>query len=89
MELNYVVHFSIRKGMGPEFMPRTVFVGLDDIPNEASDAEIKEMVIADAETQLMQTDDFPVYGKNWIYRDMPYTVEMVIPFAYPTLHGEN
>jgi hypothetical protein len=69
-EVNYAVHFSIRKGLGPEFMPRTVFVGLDDIPQDVSDAEVKDMVLRDAESQLMNTEDYPVYGKNWIYRDM-------------------
>lgn len=70
MELNYAVHFLIRKGLGPAFVLRTVFVHLDDVPDDLSDWEIKDLVRGDAEEQLCRTADYPVYGKNWRYADM-------------------
>lgn len=70
MEAYFAVHFILRKGMGPEHVPHLVNVGLDDIDPGTTEEEIREMVLLDAESQLRKTEDYPVYGKNWIYKDM-------------------
>jgi hypothetical protein len=66
----YAVHFNVRKGLGPEWESKTIFVGLDDIDHEMSEAEIRQLARSEAETQLFNTDDYLIYGKNWIYKDI-------------------
>ena len=66
----FAVHFLIRKGLGPEWVPKTIFVGLDDIEPEMEEYEIRAWARENAESVLRNTEDYPVYGKNWIYKDM-------------------
>ena len=69
----FAVHFQIRKGLGPDMMPKTIFVGLDDLDPEENELTIRKMAIDDAESQLYKTDDYPVYGKNWVFTDIQET----------------
>lgn len=64
----FAVHFSIRKGLGPEWTDKTVFIGLDDIHFETSESEIRQLARQDAERSLYHSDDYSVYGKNWIFK---------------------
>ena len=66
----FAVHFLIRKGLGPDWISKTIFVGLDDIDHEMSEADIRQWARSEAESILYKSDDYPVYGKNWIYKDM-------------------
>jgi len=73
MTVEFAVHFLIQKGLGPEMVPKTIFIGFDDIDAELSDAELKAMAKADAERSLYHSDDYRVYGKNWVYKDIERT----------------
>jgi hypothetical protein len=66
----YAVHFEIRKGLGPDYFPKTIFIGLDDIDPDLSNSEIKALAKNEAEQQLKQTEDYLQYGKNWVYKTM-------------------
>lgn len=69
MSGQYAVHFYIRKGLGPDRTMRTVFVGLDDLPDDVSYSDLRSMIIADAEEQLRGSEDYHLYGKNWEFSD--------------------
>lgn len=66
----FAVHFKLRKGLGPEWVDKTIFVGLDDVDPETTEFELKQMAINEAESQLYRTDDYKTYGKNWQYKDI-------------------
>jgi len=61
-----MVEISLRKGNGPEWVRKTYEQAYDDLPPEMEDYEIKKMAIADTERQLVNSEDYPWYGKNWI-----------------------
>jgi hypothetical protein len=46
------VLFSIRKGLGPDWFDKNIPVGLDDLPEELSENEIRQMARAEAERYL-------------------------------------
>lgn len=62
---SFALEFEIRKGFGPGWARKTVFVGLDDLEPEMSEGEIRELAVQDAEEQLSRPSDYPLYGKNW------------------------
>ena len=64
---------KIRKGLGgDESFIKPVFVGLDDLPDELSDSEIKNLIGREVDSQLSRSDDYPLYGKNWEIVDYEY-----------------
>lgn len=66
MTQEFVVNVLIYKGLSrTDSFPKTICVGLDDLPAELSENEIREYAVRDAEEQLRRTEDFPLYGKNW------------------------
>jgi hypothetical protein len=69
MMAQLVVEVQIRKGLGPEMMTKNFDVGFDDLPEETTWSEIKDMARREVESQLMRSEDFPVYGKNWTIVD--------------------
>jgi hypothetical protein len=63
------VHFLIRKGLGPDYMPKVLNVALDDLPEDLTEWEIRDMAKNKAEEYLYNNEDFKHYGKNWIHRE--------------------
>lgn len=61
----FSVHIKLRKGLGPDWVDKHISVGLDDIPEEMTEVEIRAMVIEVAEEQLYKGEDYQHYGKNW------------------------
>lgn len=66
----FVITFVVRKGLGPDTSLKTICVGLDDVPEELSFEDIKQMAIADAEHQLRQLPDYQLYRENWTFHDI-------------------
>jgi hypothetical protein len=64
----FAVEFQMRKGLGAGTIPKTVFVGLDDLDPDMSETEIEGCVIRDAEEQLYKSEDFALYGKTWTFQ---------------------
>lgn len=65
MMVQIEVEVMIRKGLGPEHINRNFSVGFDDLPEETTNYEIEQMAKAEVEQQLRNTEDYPIYGKNW------------------------
>lgn len=65
MMASFYVTVIIRKGLGPEFMTRNLEVGFDDLDDDISDSQLRQMVASEINTMFRRTDDFPLYGKNW------------------------
>ena len=65
MLIALTVEVSIRKGMGPDFFLKHFDVAFDDLPNDIDRIEVERMAKMEVEQYLFQTDDYPVYGKNW------------------------
>lgn len=66
----FEVLFSIRKGLGPESFDKTISIGLDDLPGELSENEIRDMAKAEAESFLYKSEDYYWYGKNWMFKEI-------------------
>ncbi len=64
--INVVV--DIRKGLGPEYVEKVFSQAYDDVPQEITWDELKKWAIEDTERYLFSTDDYPIYGKNWIIK---------------------
>lgn len=62
--------FSIRKGLWPDRFDKNIPVGLDDLPDDLSEPEIRQMAINQAEKQLYNSEDYIVYGKNWVIKQI-------------------
>ena len=59
------VAVSIRKGCGPEWITKNFTQAYDDVPEDVTEDEVKKWAIADTEKLLYNSEDFPLYGKNW------------------------
>lgn len=66
----FEVLFSIRKGLGPDWFDKNISVGLDDLPDGFSEAEIINMAKIEAEQYLYKSEDYHLYGKNWIFKEV-------------------
>lgn len=64
------VEFTIRKGLGPDTFIKVITVGLDDLDPEISDTEVRSMAIWEAERELYRSEDYHLYGKNWILNEV-------------------
>lgn len=64
------VLFSIRRGLGPEWFDKSIAVGLDDLPGDLSEFDLRQMAIREAETQLYLSPDYKSYGKNWLVKEV-------------------
>lgn len=56
----YEVEFSVRKGLGPDFVPKLVPIAYDDVDPEVPEYVVKEWAKKDAEHYL-RTHDCPVF----------------------------
>lgn len=66
MLVERVATVRIYKGISrTESRTKSVFVGLDDLPEDISESEINDFVIADVNEQMTRTEDYAKYGKNW------------------------
>ena len=61
-----VVHYRIRKGLGPEYISRTYTLGFDDLPEEAGRREIIDMARQEFLRVCRSSIDYQLYGENWI-----------------------
>lgn len=52
MSATYEFEYSVRKGLGPEWVNKPLTVFLDDLPQELTDYEIECTAINEAETRL-------------------------------------
>jgi predicted KAP-like P-loop ATPase len=66
----FAVHFLIRKGLGPDWFAKTIFVVFDDIDHETTESKLRQMARHEAESIMERSEDYLVYGKNWIYKDI-------------------
>lgn len=64
------VLFSIRKGLGPEWLDKYIVVAFDDLPEDTSEWDVRQMARNEAELRLYNSDDYPVYGKNWTFKEV-------------------
>lgn len=65
MMASFYVTVMIRKGLGPEFVTRNLEVGFDDLEEDVSDGQLRQMAIAEVDSMLRKSIDYPHYGKNW------------------------
>lgn len=73
MMIEVTVEVSVRKGLGPEWAQRFFPFGYDDLPEGTTKAEVQEMARRDVESQLYNSDDYRLYGKNWTIVDYQWT----------------
>lgn len=66
----YVVTFSVRKGLGPEYFDKSYTVGLDDIEPEMSETEIETWARYEAESHFYNGEDYMKYGKYWQFKNI-------------------
>ena len=59
------VHYILRKGMGPDWLPKVYSTGFDDLTNFETDAQIRNMAEKEFELKMLQGEDYRLYGKNW------------------------
>lgn len=64
------VTFYVRKGLGPAEFEKTIPVGLDDLPEDINEGDVLIMVRHEAERQLMLSEDYRWYGKNWRLKEI-------------------
>jgi hypothetical protein len=62
----FVVLFSVRKGLGPDWIPKKIEVGLDDIA-DLQEWEVIEAAKADAKQQLR---NLGYCEQTYIYKDI-------------------
>lgn len=62
--------FSIRKGLGPEWMDKNFVAALDDLPDDLTETEIKVMAVNQIEETLYKSEDYYHYGKNWTVKEI-------------------
>lgn len=43
----FIIHWQLRKGLGPEWVNKTTDIGLDDLPEDVTLDEAKQMAISD------------------------------------------
>lgn len=66
----FEVLFSIRKGLGPDWFDKNISVGFDDLPNDLTKYELREMAKIEAESFLYKSEDYFLYGKNWVLKEI-------------------
>jgi hypothetical protein len=66
----FVVIVSIRKGLGPEWIEKHFPVAFDDIDDDVSEYELKQWASWEVEKILHNSEDFAVYGKNWVIEEV-------------------
>lgn len=59
------VEVRIRKGFGPDYKIKNIPIGFDDLPDDTSNEEIKDMAKMEVDSLLRSSEDYPLYGKNW------------------------
>ena len=70
MFVQFQVEVEIRKGLSEEMITKTFPVSFDDLPNDTSDYEARQMAINEVNTMLYRSEDYRVYGKNWIVTEV-------------------
>ena len=69
----FAVHVRIRKGLGPEMFDKILYLGYDDVPDDVEISEMKQWAYKDAIAELRRSDDFHLYGENWIIGEILLT----------------
>lgn len=59
------VEVLIRKGLGPDWIRKNFPVGFDDVPEDLTESDLRQMAIRDVESKLYNSEDYKDYGKNW------------------------
>lgn len=70
MERHFAVHFSVRKGLGPEWREKIIEVGFDDIEPHVQEWEIIDMAKAEAKAELHRIG---YSEQSYIYKDIHST----------------
>ena len=73
MEIQLEVEVKIRKGLGPDYIMKSIPVFFDDLPEGTTKYEMESMAAREIDEQLSKTEDFPQYGKNWEITNYNYT----------------
>ena len=66
----FTVEVSIRKGLGPDWITKNFSQAYDDVPEEVTEEEVKSWAINDTEAELYRSEDYKLYGKNWIVQEV-------------------
>ena len=61
---HFNVEVELLKGLGPETVIKNFEQTYDDVPEDETEDEVKEWAIRDTETELYNSEDYPLYGKN-------------------------
>ena len=66
------VSVSICKGLGPDMVERVFTQGYDDVDEEVTEEELKKWAVSDTEKELCSSEDYPLYGENWIIEEVHF-----------------
>ena len=69
----FAVHVYIRKGLGPGSFEKIFYFGYDDVPQDVEVWQMKQWAHNDAEKELMSSEDYRLYGRNWTIGDIILT----------------
>lgn len=62
---HFLVHYEVRKGLGPEWVPKTHEASFDDVDLETTDHDLKQMARTEVDQKFFKSEDYPLYGKFW------------------------
>lgn len=61
-----VVNYQQRRGLGPRWNHKIYVTAFDDLPPETENWEIYDMARREFIESMHRSEDFPLYGENWI-----------------------
>lgn len=61
-----IIHYQLRKGLGPEWVEKEYYTAFDDLPSDIERHEIYSMARREFLETRYKSDDYPLYGENWI-----------------------
>lgn len=62
------VTFSVRQGFSHNWVDKTIGIILDDLPCDMTETQMREQAVKDAETTMLLSDDYKIYGRNWKFK---------------------
>lgn len=61
-----VIHYQLRKGLGPEWLNKEYFTAFDDLPEDVEPYQIYDMARKEFLQTRYRSEDYHLYGENWI-----------------------
>lgn len=65
-----IVSLEIRKGISNTWVAKTYSHFYEGIDESVPEIRVKKWAIRDTENYLYNTEDYPVYGKNWKIKEV-------------------